>query len=451
MSDLMKIKLKKGLDLPITGGLVGSNISSKTVSKVAITGTDFAGMKPSIQVKVGDRVEPGQVLFSCKKNEGLVFCSRFAGKVEEINRGDKRAFQSLVMSVETGGQTSSFKSHKKASPEAWSRDEVCNLLVESGEWMMIRERPFEKVAAVGGKAESLFITATDTNPLAPSPQLAIEKWKDEFQAGLEILSKLPEKKTYVCFSKDFKTEVPSGCTAVEFSGPHPAGNVGTHMHFLQPINLERKSWHVGYQDVIAIGHLFMSGQLMQEKLVALVGPLVKEPKVLEVSRGAVVSELLSGELTDKSPRVVSGSVFNGRKAQGAFDFLGQFHNQITVVEEDDSREFLGWQSPGFDKFSTKSIYLSKLMPGKKFSLGTSTHGSKRAMVPIGMFENIMPLDILPTQLLRSLVSQDIESAQDLGCLELAEEDLALCTFVAPGKIDFGPILRTNLETIEREG
>jgi Na+-transporting NADH:ubiquinone oxidoreductase subunit A len=453
VSNSLKFKLRKGLNLPITGGLDSKRLGiiTKKASEVAIIGTDYKGMKPTLQVKEGDRVQPGQVLFSCKKNIGLMFTSRFAGTVKEINRGDKRAFQSLVLNVETGGNPVQFKNFKKMSPESLSRDEVRDLLVESGEWTSLRERPFDKVAQVNGSAESLFVTVTDTNPLAPSPQLAIEKWKEEFQVGLKVLSKLPEKKTYVCFSKDFQVDVPSGCQVAEFNGPHPAGNVGTHIHFLQPINLKRRCWHVGYQDVIAIGHLFMTGQLMQDKLVALVGPHVKEPKMLEVYRGSNITEVTKGEVKEGSTRVVSGSVLNGRTADGPFDYLGHYHNQISALEEDNNREFLGWQSPGFNKFSTKRIYLSKLMPGKLFNLGTSTHGSKRAMVPIGMFENVMPLDILPTQLLRALVSNDIESAQELGCLELSEEDLALCTFVSPGKVDFGPILRRNLETIEKEG
>ena len=367
----------------------------------------------------------------------------------------KRVFESLVITVSHGSKRPDspiYESFKKRDASAFTRDEVCRLLVESGEWTAIRQRPFEKVAPIGGEVESVFVTAIDTNPLGLDPALAIEKWKDEFETGLEILSKLPKKQLFLCTDGDINVKAPGICKTVAFNGPHPAGNVGTHIHFLQPINLERNCWHVGYQDVIAIGHLFKTGTPMREKLVCMAGPLVKKPKVVEVLRGAQISELTAHELVEgEEPRVISGSVFSGRVAVGSFDYIGQFHNQITVIKEDTKRELLGWKYPGFNKFSTKQIFISKLIPGKRFDFGSSTNGSLRAMVPIGMFENIMPLDILPTQLLRAIASGDVETAQDLGCLELAEEDLALCTYVAPGKVDFGPLLRKTLDAIEREG
>lgn len=446
-----KVRLKKGINLPIRGEVEDSKIFEKESSEVAVIGPDFIGMKPSLHVKEGETVSPGQKLFSCKKNEGLVFCSRFAGKVVAINRGEKRAFQSMVISLNSTQPETKLASVKIKAPESYSREEVCDTLVQTGEWMSLRQRPFEKVAKVGSTPKSLFVTAMDTQPLAPNPEIIINENKEEFEAGLEVLSKLPQDKTYLCVSKALDLKTNSNVEVAEFEGPHPAGLAGTHMHFLDPVNLETVSWHIGYQDVIAIGHLFLKGTLKKDKVVSLAGPQVKSPKLVRVLRGAKITDVTSGELdTDKENRVVSGSVLWGRKAQGPFDYLGQYHNQITVIEEDNHREFLGWQSPGLDKFSTKSIYLSKLMPGKRFALGSSTHGSLRAMVPIGIFEKVMPLDILPTQLLRALASGDIESAQELGCLEIAEEDLGPCTFVAPGKVDFCALLRTNLDKIERE-
>ncbi len=446
-----KVRLKKGIDLPICGEVEDSKIFEKESSEVAVIGPDFIGMKPSIHVKEGETVSPGQKLFSCKKNEGLIFCSRFSGKVVAINRGEKRAFQSMVISLNSSQPDTKLNSVKIKAPESYSREEICETLIETGEWMTLRQRPFEKVAKVGSTPKSLFVTAMDTHPLAPNPEIIINEKKEEFEAGLEILSKLPKEKTYLCVAKAIDVKTNSNVEVAEFEGPHPAGLAGTHMHFLDPVNLETVSWHIGYQDVIAIGHLFLNGSLKKDKVISLVGPQAENPKLVRVLRGAKVSEITSNELkTDKTNRVISGSVLWGRKAEGSFDYLGQYHNQITAIEEDDNREFLGWQSPGFDKFSTKRIYLSKLMPGKRFSLGSSTHGSLRAMVPIGMFERVMPLDILPTQLLRALASGDIEGAQELGCLEIAEEDLGPCTFVAPGKVDFCALLRTNLDKIERE-
>ena len=238
----------------------------------------------------------------------------------------------------------------------------------------------------------------------------------------------------------------------KFSGLHPAGNVGTHIHFLQPVGPGRAVWHIGYQDVIAVGHLLKTGTLDLERWVAVSGPRALKPRILKTRPGANLSDLMASEVNDpQNTRVISGSVLSGRIVEDKLNFLGRFHNQISCIEEDYKREFLGWHSPGFDRFSQKRIYLSRLRSNFKFALGSSTHGSPRAMVPTGSFEEITGLDILPTQLLRSLLSYDTDSAQELGCLDLAEEDLALYTFVSPGKIDFGPIFRENLNKIEKEG
>lgn len=450
----MQFKIKKGLKLPIKGEPKESLDLSKKSKKVAVVGTDFMGMKPSMLVAEGDSVKLGQPLFSCKKNEGMVYTSIASGKILKINRGERRAFQSIEIEVSDSEENLAFSNYASKKPNEFSKEEVKDLLVESGEWKGLRERPYEKVATVTGEAHSLFITAIDTNPLAPNPQFVIDQFKDEFKAGVEVLSKLPKNKSYVCVEASSRIEFAENDNVkkVKFSGVHPAGNVGTHMHFVEPVTPTKVLWHIGYQDVIAIGHLFLTGAILTDKIVSLGGPMVSNPRYLKVRRGANISELLDGETQKGTPlRSISGSVFNGTKAEGVFDYLGAYANQITVIEEDDKRELLGWHSPGFDRFSVKNIYVSKLFKGKKFAMGSSTHGSPRAMVPTGAFEKVMPMDILPTQLLRALESNDTDSSQDLGCLELAEEDLALMTFVSPGKTDFGPALRRNLETIEREG
>lgn len=447
----MKFSIKKGLKLPISGEPKESLDLSKESQKIAVIGSDFVGMKPTMQVKVGDDVKIGQPLFSCKKNIGLVFTSPGAGKVTAVNRGARRAFQSVEIELSKEEDSVSFSTHITKSANDYTSEEVTKLLIESGEWKGLRQRPFEKVADVTVKPESLFITATDTNPLAPNPEFVIGQFQDEFKAGVVALSKIPKNKTYVCKSAEAKIES-YGTNCVEFSGPHPAGNVGTHIHFVDPVNPTKIVWHIGYQDVIAIGRLVLTGKLLIDKMITIGGPLASKPRYLKVRKGAQVSKLIAGEIKEGKPlRAIAGSVFNGYTAEGALDFLGAYSNQISLIEEDDKREFLGWHSPGFDKFSIRNTFLSKLIPGKTFDLGSSTHGSLRAMVPTGAFEKVMPLDILPTQLLRALASNETDLAQDLGCLELAEEDIALLTFAAPGKVDFGLVLRKVLDTIEREG
>lgn len=450
----MKFKITKGLDLPISGEPKEALDLSKKSTKVAVIGTDFIGMKPSMNVAEGDMVKLGQPLFACKKNEGLIFTSPAGGKVLRINRGEKRLFQSLEIEIAADEEAVSFENFIVKSPLDYTKEETQKLLLESGEWKYLRQRPYDKVATVGQSPEALFITAIDTNPLAPKPQFVIEQFKEEFKAGVDVLSKLSKKRTYVCVAPDSRIDFFSTAEIrkVEFEGAHPAGLAGTHIHMLDPVNPTKMVWHIGYQDVIAIGRLFLTGTLLTDKIISIGGPLASNPRYLKVRRGANVVDLVEGETQKGTPlRIVSGSVFHGHKAEGPFAYLGAYSNQITIIEEDDKRVLLGWHSPGLNRFSIKPIYISKLMPWKKFNLGSSTHGSPRAMVPTGNFEAVMPLDILPTQLLRALESNDTDSAQDLGALELAEEDMALMTFVSTGKTDFGPVLRRNLETIEREG
>lgn len=447
----MKFNIKKGLKLPISGEAKTDLDLSKKTTKVALLGTDYVGMKPTMAVKEGEEVKAGQLVFSCKKNLGLHFTAPGAGKVVAINRGERRVFQSLVIELSENEEQVTFKNFTATKkPVEYSEEEARALLIESGEWKALRQRPYEKVADIEGKPASLFVTAIDTNPLAPNPEIIIAQYEEEFKAGLDVLGKLPKNKTYLCKAEGAK--IPAGKAEVaEFKGLHPAGNAGTHIHFVDPVNPNKYVWHIGYQDVIAVGSLFLTGKLMKDKVVSVAGPCAKNPRYLKVRRGADLAEVLAGEIKEGAVRSISGSVFNGHKAEGAFNFLGAYSNQVSLIEEDREREFLGWHSPGFNRYSVKNIYVSKLFGSKKFNLGSSRHGSYRAIVPIGSFEKVMPLDILATPLLKALASKDTDLAQDLGCLELAEEDLALATFVAPGKTDFGPILRENLTTIEREG
>jgi Na+-transporting NADH:ubiquinone oxidoreductase subunit A len=237
----------------------------------------------------------------------------------------------------------------------------------------------------------------------------------------------------------------------EFRGPHPAGLVGTHMHFMRPVMPGIVNWHLNYQDVIAIGRAFTLGRLDPTRVVSLAGPVVGKPRLLKSRLGASLLELTQGELKGETNRIISGSVLCGRQWEDWTGYLGRYHLQVSCLAEGNQRELLGWQMPGFNKFSATRAFVGAWSARKQFALTTSTEGSERAMVPIGSYERVMPLDLLPTLLLRALITRDIERAQELGCLELDEEDLALCTFVCPGKYDYGSILRDNLTTIENEG
>ncbi|WP_096086481.1 Na(+)-translocating NADH-quinone reductase subunit A [Agaribacterium haliotis] len=443
------ITIRRGLDLPISGEPAQAIEDGATIRSVAVIGFDYHGMKPTMNVQVGDKVKVGQVLFTDKKTEGVQYTSPAAGTVAAINRGERRVFESIVIDVE-GDDALSFASFDASALAGLERDKVVGNLVDSGLWTAIRTRPFSKVPAIDAVPANIFVAAMDTNPLAPDATLVIAEKAEAFKNGLTVLSRLTEGKLFVSHAPGKAPEVPAGVELAAFGGKHPAGNVGTAMHFLAPVSENRVNWSVGYQDVAAIGELFTTGQLNVERIVALAGPQVEKPRLLRTRIGASLEELTAGQLKAGDNRIVSGSVFGGNTAEGTTAFLGRYANQVTVLEEGNERPFLHYFTLGMKRFSVMPIYLSKLFGGK-FNFTTSANGSERAMVPVGAYERVMPLDILPTQLLRALIVGDTETAQQLGCLELDEEDLALCTFVCPGKYEYGPILRDNLTTIEKEG
>lgn len=446
------IKITKGLNLPIAG-MPSQQIPSKTaVKRVALLGEEYIGMRPSMAVREGDRVQKGQLLFEDKRNSGVRFTAPASGTISAIHRGERRVLQSVVIDVD-GDDAVHFPRYELADLAALTREAVQQQLMESGMWTAFRTRPFSKIPAPASVPAAIFVTAIDTNPLAADPQPIILAQREAFDAGLTLLTRLTDGKVHVCQASGGKLGGhPVGqVTFNQFAGPHPAGLVGTHIHFLEPVSLKKQVWHLNYQDVIAVGKLFLEGELSSERIVALGGPQVKEPRLLKTCSGASLDELLADELLDDENRVISGSVLSGTHAQGPHAFLGRFHLQISVVKEGREKELFGWVMPGKDKFSITRTTLGHFMKRKLFNFSTDTNGGERAMVPIGNYERVMPLDILPTMLLRDLLVGDTDSAQALGCLELDEEDLALCTYVCPGKYEYGPALRSVLTQIEQEG
>ena len=444
------IRIKRGLDLPITGSPEQRIEDARATRSVALVGFDYHGMKPTMEVQVGDRVRAGQILFSDKKNPGVVYTATASGVVSAINRGEKRVLQSVVIDVE-GNDSVDFGAHPAESLDSLDGQQVRDKLINSGLWTALRTRPYSKVPAVDAIPASIFVTAIDTHPLAADPAVVLQDCAADFQNGLKVLSRLAG--IWLCRAEGaaIPGEGVAGVRTEGFSGPHPAGLVGTHIHMLDPVNDQRQVWHINYQDVVAVGRLFTTGHLSAERVIALAGPQVERPRLLRTVLGANLSELTAGEMKPGTNRIISGSVLGGRLARGAAMYLGRYHLQVSVLLEGTEREMLHYLRPGVDKHSILNIFISKLNPTKLFNFTTSTNGSERAMVPVGNYEEVMPLDILPTQLLRSLIVGDTDMAQKLGCLELDEEDLALCSYVCAGKYEYGPILRDNLTQIETEG
>lgn len=449
-------RIRRGLDLPLAGAPDQVITTGSAVSRVAVLGDDFIGLKPSFLVQAGDTVSRGQALFEDKKNPGVRFTAPASGTVTAIHRGERRAFQSLVIDIGRGdgeADQAPFPAWRGASPGAHDAAALRALLLESGLWTALRTRPFSRVPAADSQPYALYITAIDSRPHAPAVAEVMAGREADFEAGVAALSQLCPGQTHVCTAPSLAPALP----ALErvglqvFDGPHPAGNVGTHIHWLSPVDLTRTVWHIGYQDVLAVGHLLRTGQLDLHRVVSLAGPGAMRPRLLRTRLGASTDELTRGELQTGRQRVVSGSVLDGRTAMGeTLGYLGRYHQQVSVLAEAVEREFFGWIAPGIEKFSVWGVVLGAWRRAPQLALTTTTNGGSRAMVPIGAFERVMPLDLMPTFLLRALLVKDDERAEALGALELDEEDLSLCTFVCPGKAEYGPLLRAALSRIEKE-
>lgn len=452
--------IRKGLRLPVRGEPDQTVGPARMTRRVALLADDYVGLRPTMHVQPGDEVRRGELLFEDKKRPGVRFTSPAAGTVEAVHRGERRSLRSVVIALGRdeqegrGGVSVRFSSFSGAHPTGLGGDRVRELLLESGLWPAIRARPFGRVADPAARPRSVFVTAIDTEPLAPRVDVVLDGFHGPFENGLKALAQLTDGAVYVCTAPDARVPVPAGerFRREEFAGVHPAGSPGLHIHRLDPVSRDRQAWYVGYQDVAAVGRLFETGEPAVERVAALAGPAVERPRLVRTRLGAAVADLLADESLDDGVRAVSGSLLAGRPAPDAVTgYLGRYHRQVCLIREGREREWLGWLRPGLRKFSVSRAFLSALRRGQRFSFTTTTNGSRRAIVPVGLYERVMPMDLLPTPLLRALVMHDVERAEELGCLELEEDDLALCSFVCPSKLDYGPALRRVLTTLEAEG
>jgi Na+-transporting NADH:ubiquinone oxidoreductase subunit A len=448
------INIKKGLDLPISGAPRQAIEEGNSARSVAVLGPDYPGMKPTMEVKEGDTVAKGQILFSDKKTPGVNYTAPAAGTIVDISRGAKRALRGVVIDVAAGGESIAFASHSLEQIGTLDKQALIQQLLDSGSWPALRTRPFSRVPNPESAPHSIFVTAIDTNPLAADPQVVIAPRINDFVAGLMALSRLTDGAVHVCQRADADLGDYSWGEKVQchsFGGVHPAGLPGTHIHFIDPVSPSKTVWYIGYQDVLAFGHLFLTGQLDTERVVAIGGPGATNPRLVKTVLGANLTELTAGELVEGEQRIISGSVLSGRGANEGLSYLGRYHVQVSVLREDRERKLFGWLMPGARMHSVFPAFLSKWVGEKSVEFTTNTNGSTRGMVPIGTYDAVMPMDILATQLMRSLLVGDLEKAIELGCLELDEDDIALCTYACPGKYEFGPVLRDVLTQIEKEG
>jgi Na+-transporting NADH:ubiquinone oxidoreductase subunit A len=422
----MRFKIRKGLDIPIPGAPEQAVAEGPRVASFALLGADTHGVRPDLQVGEGERVRLGQTLFTDRKRPRIRFTAPAGGTVTAINRGKRRALTSIVIQRDQEEEQETYHPEPRDRLAVLGRDRVAERLLASGLWTAFRTRPYGRVPDPDGEPRSIFVTAMDSNPLAARAEVVISAHADDFADGLAVVSQLTPGPVFLCIEAG--AEVPLGgpvrVKVARFAGPHPAGLAGTHIHFLDPVGAGKTVWHLGYQDVIAIGRLFTTGRLWVERIVALAGPMVRRPRLIRTRLGANLEDLVAGELREGQCRVVSGSLLSGRRAAGPEAYLGRYDTQVSVLAEAGR--------------------------GEAARPSTALNGETTVMVPLGGFERVMPLDILPTQLLRALLVGDIDMARALGCLELDEEDLALCSYLCPSKIDYGPLLRSCLAQIEKE-
>ena len=445
------IHITKGLDIPISGCPEQKIRQSNPIRQVALVGDDYIGMKPTMLVQPGDKVVTGQPLFTDKKNEGVVFTSPGCGTVMGVNRGAKRKFESINIALD--GEEGLTFCEPSDHPQEIPPEKIRDILVESGLWTAFRTRPYGKIPAIGSPPASLFITAIDTAPLCCDPLVIIRESPKEYQLGLKILRQLVRAPIHYCTGQALLEpfEQVDGLEYWSFQGPHPAGLPSTHIHFIDPVHENKTVWHIGFQDVIRIGYLFSTGQLRTECIIALGGSGVMKPSLVRTRLGASLINQCRQELTFEDLRVISGSVLSGRESRENYAFLGRYHTQVSVIEDSSGRSIFNWLLPGKKRFSIRPVFASAYVKDFLSPMNTAMWGGKRAIYPLGTYDEVMPMDIIATSLLKSVVKGDTEKSKALGCLELIEEDLGLCAFVCPGKNEFGPDLREVLSAIELGG
>ncbi|MCP5020489.1 MAG: NADH:ubiquinone reductase (Na(+)-transporting) subunit A [bacterium] len=444
------IKTRRGLDVPIHGAIQSKEIHEAPVpTKVALLPQESWGIKVSMLVQEGANVQIGTPLFADRRDDKVTFGSPAAGKVSEIRRGHRRAVLAVVIDVD-GDDCIAVPTLNADS----SADAVREGLLASGLWPCLRQRPFDRVAQSSDTPRALIVQAHDSRPLAGKPQDLLAGRKEAFQHGLALLHKMTGPQTYLCVEdgSNWQDWSAPGVTVQAFDGPHPSGTPGFSIHKLCPAGAEAITWHIDAQDVADIGETFLKGCIPTRRVVALTGPTAIKPRLIATKRGAQTSSFVEGESSAPTTRVVTGSVLEGNIANPGEprEFLGRYSNQVTLMDASTKREFLAWLMPVAGRFTSTNTLLDKFFK-KKFKFDVDSNGSKRAIVPMGQYEDIMPMDILPTQLIKALAAHDLESAEKLGALELAEEDLALCEFVDTSKQPLSEMLRTMLTRIEKEG
>ena len=445
------IKLNKGLDIKLNGEAEKTVKTGVKCMHYAVKPTDFFTLTPRLAVKAGDGVKAGDVLFSDKANPEIKFTSPVSGTVEAINRGERRKLLEVVVKAD---EEITYVDFGKADVNQLNREEIVAQLLNSGVWPVIVQRPYGILANPGIQPQAVFVSAFDSSPLAPDYEFVLKEEEKNLQTGFDCLKKLCNANVHLGVKAGTgENSVFSRLKNVDityFAGPHPAGNTGIQINHVRPINKGEHIWTVNIQDVAIIGRLFNEGHYDARKTIALTGSEVTAPAYYATIHGAQISCLVEGKLKNRThQRIISGNVLTGTRVSES-DFLGYSANQITVIPEGDEYEFLGWATPGFNKFSASKLFPSFLCPNKHYTLNANLHGERRAFVVSGQYEKVLPMDIFPVYLLKAVLAEDIDKMEQLGIYEVLPEDLALCEFVCTSKTPVQKILRGGLELMMKE-
>lgn len=443
----MHFRIRKGLDLPLEGAPDSRIDAASDVTSVGLTGADHVGLEPRMLVAEGDRVTAGTPLLQHKRDPLVIFTAPGTGRVTAIRRGPRRVLQLVAVELDDGEDVVEF---------AGAVSDIRAALLSSGLWAAFRTRPFGRVPDSAGTPQAIFVTAMDSRPLAGDPEPVIAGRAGLFARGLKALRDFSASPVFLCTGPGWRGPEVDGVRHAVFEGPHPAGLPGTHIHHLQPVSADRSAWHLGWQDVIAMGGLFEERRLHLRRWVAFGGNGFRYPRWIQTRLGANLEELTAGELQPQSadrsaPRLISGSVLSGRVVRDPEVWLGRYHDQVSAIPASLPGRRLRWRRLVDGRFSFAGTFARQTGATTRTPFTTDQNGRATAMVPIDAFEKLIPMDVLTEPLLRALLIGDTDQAQALGALELDEEDLALCSFVCPGKNDYGAVLRVNLERIEREG
>lgn len=443
------IKIKKGLNINLVGE-AEKTIKELSTDQFAIKPTDFIGVFPKILVKEGDSVKAGSPLFIDKNRENILFTSPVSGRIHEIKRGPKRIL--LEVKIEADGKNEAID-FGAANPLMLSREEVIEKLIQSGVWPFIRQRPYSVIANPMQTPKSIFISTFDTSPLAPDNDLIVHGNGAAFQMGLDALSRLTAGTVHLNIdSNATHSKVFTNSQRVQinqFSGPHPAGNVGVQISRLDPINKGEIVWYLYPQDVLTIGRLFLTGNFDATRIVAVTGSEVLKPAYYKTKLGVKVENLVKDNRKTGKKRYISGNVLTGIKVE-LDGYLGFYNNQLTVIPEGDHHEFLGWLMPGLNKFSFSRTFPAFLMKQKKYRLDTNLHGGERAFVMTGKLEKVFPFDIYPLQLIKAIMVEDIDMMENLGIYEVDDEDFALCEVIDTSKTNIQEVVRKGLDLMRKE-